>query len=100
MTMLKRLLLATAIAVSATVATAQEGEGEAAAQTEGQDAGVQLDPPAEEVGDEEGIEHFTHFPIRNPKQVDWTFDGPFGKFDRQQLQRGFQVYREVCASCH
>ena len=31
---------------------------------------------------------------------EWTFDGFFGKFDRQQLQRGFQVYREVCASCH
>jgi ubiquinol-cytochrome c reductase cytochrome c1 subunit len=27
-------------------------------------------------------------------------DGPFGKFDRQQLQRGFQVYKEVCAACH
>ena len=27
-------------------------------------------------------------------------DGPFGKYDRQQLQRGFQVYKEVCSSCH
>ena len=27
-------------------------------------------------------------------------DGPFGKFDNQQLQRGFQVYAEVCAACH
>ena len=27
-------------------------------------------------------------------------DGPFGKFDRQQLQRGFQVYKEVCSACH
>jgi ubiquinol-cytochrome c reductase cytochrome c1 subunit len=27
-------------------------------------------------------------------------DGPFGRFDRQQLQRGFQVYKEVCAACH
>ena len=34
-----------------------------------------------------------------PKQ-DWTFSGLFGTFDRAQLQRGFQVYREVCASCH
>ncbi len=31
---------------------------------------------------------------------EWTFDGVFGRFDRQQLQRGFQVYREVCSSCH
>ena len=29
---------------------------------------------------------------------DWTFDGPFGFFDKASLQRGFQVYREVCAS--
>ena len=30
----------------------------------------------------------------------WSFDGFFGKFDRASLQRGFQVYKEVCASCH
>jgi ubiquinol-cytochrome c reductase cytochrome c1 subunit len=33
-------------------------------------------------------------------QVPWSFDGLFGKFDKMQLQRGLQVYREVCASCH
>ncbi len=31
---------------------------------------------------------------------DWSFNGPFGAFDRAALQRGYQVYREVCASCH
>lgn len=35
-----------------------------------------------------------------PMEHRWTFDGVFGKFDKQQLQRGFQVYKEVCASCH
>jgi cytochrome c1 len=30
----------------------------------------------------------------------WSFNGPFGTFDRAQLQRGFQVYKEVCANCH
>ena len=30
----------------------------------------------------------------------WTFAGPFGTFDRAQLQRGFHVYRQVCAACH
>ncbi|MGV2979240.1 cytochrome c1 [Camelimonas sp. ID_303_24] len=35
-----------------------------------------------------------------PPQVNWSFSGPFGKFDPQQLQRGFKVYREVCAACH
>jgi ubiquinol-cytochrome c reductase cytochrome c1 subunit len=35
-----------------------------------------------------------------PLKVDWSFNGFFGTFDRAQLQRGFQVYKEVCASCH
>ena len=30
----------------------------------------------------------------------WSFSGVFGTFDKDQLQRGFQVFREVCASCH
>ena len=33
-------------------------------------------------------------------KVDWTFKSFFGKFDRASLQRGYQVYTEVCASCH
>ena len=33
-------------------------------------------------------------------KVDWTFKGLTGKFDRASLQRGFQVYKEVCSSCH
>ena len=32
--------------------------------------------------------------------IDWSFKGFFGKFDRGSLQRGYQVYTEVCASCH
>lgn len=31
---------------------------------------------------------------------DWSFNGPFGTFDRASAQRGFQVYKEVCSSCH
>ena len=42
-------------------------------------------------------EHEFH---RHPKELTLKSDGPFGKFDRQQLQRGFQVYKEVCAGCH
>jgi cytochrome c1 len=34
------------------------------------------------------------------KRQKWTFSGPFGHFDQAQLQRGFQVYSEVCATCH
>jgi len=32
--------------------------------------------------------------------VDFSFEGPFGAFDQNQLQRGLQVYTEVCAACH
>lgn len=35
-----------------------------------------------------------------PPAQEWSFAGPFGTFDRAQLQRGFKVYREVCAACH
>lgn len=36
----------------------------------------------------------------HPKHLRLQSDGPFGTFDRQQLQRGLQVYKEVCAGCH
>jgi len=35
-----------------------------------------------------------------PPRQKWSFAGPFGHYDRAQLQRGLQVYREVCAVCH
>ncbi|MFO1174521.1 MAG: cytochrome c1 [Paracoccaceae bacterium] len=34
------------------------------------------------------------------KDVAFSFEGPFGTFDEHQLQRGLQVYTEVCAACH
>lgn len=34
------------------------------------------------------------------EHVDWSFNGPFGTFDRDQLRRGYKVYKEVCATCH
>ena len=37
---------------------------------------------------------------QHPKQLALASDGPFGNFDRRQLQRGFQVYQEVCSACH
>jgi ubiquinol-cytochrome c reductase cytochrome b/c1 subunit len=36
----------------------------------------------------------------HPKKVDFSFEGPFGTYDRGALQRGFQVYKEVCGACH
>ena len=35
-----------------------------------------------------------------PKDVSFSFEGPFGTYDRAALQRGFQVYKEVCSACH
>ncbi len=37
---------------------------------------------------------------KEPKELRLASDGPFGKFDNRQLQRGFQVYSEVCSACH
>ena len=42
-------------------------------------------------------EHEFH---REHKELKLASDGPFGQFDQQQLQRGFQVYKEVCSGCH
>lgn len=49
------------------------------------------DPP------KETAEHRFH---EHPRSAGLSSDGPLGTFDRQQLQRGFQVYKEVCAGCH
>ena len=35
-----------------------------------------------------------------PPRQKWSFAGPFGHYDRAQLQRGFKVYKEVCSVCH
>ena len=34
------------------------------------------------------------------KELSWPTEGLFGTFDRAAVQRGFQVYREVCSACH
>ncbi|MEM5473970.1 cytochrome c1 [Hoeflea sp. AS60] len=41
-----------------------------------------------------------HYPIHHPKEQSWSFSGPFGTYDKGQLQRGLKVYTEVCAACH
>ena len=46
---------------------------------------------------EKTAEHEFH---KKPEKLSLASNGPFGHFDRQQLQRGFQVYKEVCAACH
>lgn len=46
---------------------------------------------------EEDVAHALH---QEPRDLQLASDGPFGRFDRQQVQRGFQVFKEVCAACH
>ena len=41
-----------------------------------------------------------HYPLKKPIQQDWSFAGPFGHYDKGQLQRGLKVYKETCAGCH
>ncbi|SCX25723.1 MULTISPECIES: cytochrome c1 [Agrobacterium] len=41
-----------------------------------------------------------HFPILKPQEEKWSFAGPFGKYDKGQLQRGLKIYKEVCSACH
>ena len=38
--------------------------------------------------------------VPKPTRQSWSFAGPFGHYDQAQLQRGFQVFREVCSTCH
>lgn len=38
--------------------------------------------------------------VKHPKQENWSFDGVTGTFDKPAIQRGLQVYKEVCATCH
>ncbi len=52
---------------------------------------------------EHAVEHAAksgHYPILKPAEVDWSFAGPFGTYDKAQLQRGLKIYKEVCSACH
>lgn len=65
--------------------------GSPAAEPEAVEEGEHAAAAAEDAGSH-------HTP--EPRQVDWSFNGPFGTFDRAALQRGLQVYKNVCAACH
>jgi len=47
----------------------------------------------------ETAEHAFHETAHGP-EAGYSFDGPFGTWDLAQLQRGYQVYKEVCSACH
>jgi ubiquinol-cytochrome c reductase cytochrome c1 subunit len=84
--LLDRLLRRPALAAAGVLALTAGG---LVATTWGAAALAQEETP--EVGMGEALE---------PEHVHWDFVGPFGTLDRAALQRGYQVYREVCSSCH
>lgn len=43
---------------------------------------------------------FANTGAAQPEQINWLFDGVLGKMDKPSVQRGLQVYKEVCAACH
>jgi len=47
-----------------------------------------------------GAPAFAETTQMEPKTAHWSFEGPFGKFDQAQLQRGYKVYHDVCSTCH
>lgn len=72
-----------------------------AAETPSAPAAAATEPPAAQEGAGEAHAAATpHYPIKKPELMSWSFSGIFGKYDAAQLQRGFQVYREVCSTCH
>lgn len=68
-----------------------EGE-EAGAADEGEEAAEGEEAEAHAAADSHGAGHIV--------DVAFSFEGPFGTYDQHQLQRGLQVYTEVCAACH
>jgi cytochrome c1 len=47
-----------------------------------------------------GVAHAADTTAWEPKKESWSFSSPIGTYDRAALQRGFQVYKEVCSACH
>ena len=78
----KRFVLTALLAIAAVPAEAQEAAT----------ASVQATPPP--------ATRPVEAEILPPRNGNFSFEGPFGTFDRAALQRGFQVYREVCSACH
>ena len=56
--------------------------------------------PAPAAAPAEAVSEVPSFPLKKPELQRWPFAGIFGRFDTAQLQRGFQVYKEVCSNCH
>lgn len=62
--------------------------------------GLSLSAAALAAEDEHAEGATPHYPLKKPVEQSWSFSGPFGHYDKGQLQRGLKVYREACAACH
>ena len=62
--------------------------------------GIGLSLSAAALAAEEAEGGTPHYPLKKPVEQEWSFSGPFGHYDKGQLQRGLKVYREACAACH
>jgi ubiquinol-cytochrome c reductase cytochrome c1 subunit len=78
------------VASMALIAAFCVGTGAALAAEEGHDLAAAVHHAAEA----------GHYPIIKPKNESWSFAGPFGHYDKGQLQRGLKIYKEVCSACH
>lgn len=91
----------------------EEAPAEAAAPTTEEAPAATEEAPAEEVAEEAHAEEEAHadgeeehaeegggHATAHIEDISFSFEGPFGKFDQFQLQRGLQVYTEVCSACH
>ncbi|QRZ12707.1 cytochrome c1 [Paracoccus methylovorus] len=83
-------------------APAEEAAAEEAPADEAEsDEAVEEEPAAEETGEAAAAEEAgDSHAAAHIEDISFSFEGPFGKFDQHQLQRGLQVYTEVCSACH
>ena len=92
--------------VSGEVAKSQADENSGGAATDSNEAHETADAaPAEQAAAEHPAEaaHDDHAAASGHHEIakqKWSFDGIFGTYDRAAMQRGFQIYKEVCSACH
>ena len=64
-------------------------------------AGETIKPqPGEQATDKNATEAANGTEAEMPPSLTWSFGGIFGHYETAQLQRGYQVYKEVCSNCH
>ncbi|AUH33487.1 cytochrome C [Paracoccus tegillarcae] len=85
-----------AAADTAEAPEADAAEGETTAEADGADEHAADEEHAEDGDHEAAADHGAG----HIEDIAFSFEGPFGTFDQFQLQRGLQVYTEVCAACH